>query len=325
MRKTSFYQHDVHFTIILPLSLLALTVFLMYTAEFHLPTFFSSCRTSIPSDNNIIRSLTKPDLRILVGVLTTADGYERRQIIRLAYSQQDGTYHDAEVDIRFVFCSLTKEEQSVIVALEIMQYNDIIILNCTENMNNGKTYTYFSSVPTLFSDHPYDYVMKCDDDTYLRIGNLVESLRNKSREDVYYGLVNPCFRADDIDYKMNASFMSGLGYLLSWDLAEWISESEIARNNTDGPEDIVLASWLNTAKKGRNRYHNFPGIYDYKGDTPDDYCFKHAFIPETIAVHLLKGNLEWARTLKYFNATKGLKPSNLYHVPSWPGQLISEF
>ncbi|KAJ4788389.1 Hexosyltransferase [Rhynchospora pubera] len=275
-------------------------------------------QTAILSNNSVIQSMTEPGLRILVGVLTTADRYERRQLIRLAYAEQHGTYNDAEVDVRFVFCSLSKEEQSVLVTLEILQYNDIIILNCTENMNNGKTYEYFSSVPKLFSDSTYNYVMKCDDDTYLRIGNLVESLRNKSREDVFYGLVNPCFRADDMDYKMNASFMSGLGYLLSWDLAEWIAESEIARNNTDGPEDIVLASWLNTAKKGRNRYHNFPGIYDYKGDSPDANCYRHAFIPETIAVHLLKGNLEWARTLNYFNATKGLKPSKLYHVPSWP-------
>ncbi|KAJ1690436.1 hypothetical protein LUZ63_014591 [Rhynchospora breviuscula] len=304
--------------IILPLSLLALTVLLMCTTEFRLPSFFSSCQTAILTNNSVIRSMTKPGLRILVGVLTTADRYERRQLIRLAYSQQHGTYHDAEVDVRFVFCSLSKEEQSVLVTLEILQYNDIIILNCTENMNNGKTYEYFSSVPKLFSDRSYNYVMKCDDDTYLRIGNLVESLRNKSREDVYYGLVNPCFRADDMDYKMNSSFMSGLGYVLSWDLAEWIAESEIAQNNTDGPEDIMLASWLNTAKKGRNRYHNFPGIYDYKGDSPDETCYRHAFIPETIAVHLLKGNLEWARTLQYFNATKGLKPSKLYHVPSWP-------
>ncbi|KAJ4770578.1 Hexosyltransferase [Rhynchospora pubera] len=304
--------------IILPLSLLALTVLLMCTTECRLPSFFGSCQTTILTDNSVIQSMTKPGLRILVGVLTTADRYERRQLIRLAYAQQHGTYNDAEVDVCFVFCNLSKEEQSVLVTLEILQYNDIIILNCTENMNNGKTYEYFSSVPKLFSDSTYNYVMKCDDDTYLRIGNLVESLRNKSREDVFYGLVNPCFRADDMDYKMNASFMSGLGYLLSWDLAEWIAESEIARNNTDGPEDIVLASWLNTAKKGRNRYHNFPGIYDYKGDSPDENCYRHAFIPETIAVHLLKGNLEWARTLKYFNATKGLKPSKLYRVPSWP-------
>ncbi|KAF3334749.1 beta-1,3-galactosyltransferase pvg3-like protein [Carex littledalei] len=311
---SSFWQQNVHLSIILPLSVLAFTfLILMHSTKFRLPTFFASCHSTIPSDDSIMQSVSRPDLRILVGVLTTADSYERRQLIRLAYSQQRGTYHHEEVDVRFVFCSLSKEEQHIIVALEIMQYNDIIILNCTENMNKGKTYDYFSSVPTLFRDHPHDYVMKCDDDTYLRLGNLVESLRNKSRVDVFYGLVNPCYRADDMDYRMNSSFMSGLGYLLSWDLTEWIAESEIARNNTEGPEDIVLASWLNTAKKGRNRYHNFPTFYDYKGES-DETCFRHDFIPETIAIHMLKGNLEWARTLNYFNATKGLKPSHLYHV-----------
>ncbi|KAJ3671404.1 hypothetical protein LUZ60_007483 [Juncus effusus] len=294
---------------IFPLALLAtLSLVFLYPIEFHLQSSFAMC----PSASQRIR---KTDLRVLVGVFTIPNNYERRHLIRLAYARQSSlSYSDAQVDVFFVFCKLSSEEQKVLVALEISRFNDIIILNCTENMNNGKTYTYFASIPTIFSERSYDYVMKCDDDTYVRLGNLVESLRNKSREDTYYGLVNPCYRANDMDYKMNKSFMSGLGYVLSWDLVEWIAVSDLAYNNRNGPEDIILSAWLNKAKKGQNRYHNFPAIYDYRGILPET-CWRHDFIPETIAVHMLKGNSEWAKALDYFNETDGLQPSKFYHIP----------
>ncbi len=44
-----------------------------------------------------------------------------------------------------------------------MQYDDIIILDYEENMDGDKTYTFFSSLPRLFNDTLYDYVMKTDD------------------------------------------------------------------------------------------------------------------------------------------------------------------
>ncbi|KAJ3670623.1 hypothetical protein LUZ60_008049 [Juncus effusus] len=298
----------------LPLSFIALT-FLIYTSDFSIQSFFATCPPHSLSDGSVARtSFEKPDLSILIGVFTVADSYVRRQLIRQVYWQQSGDYSNVEVDIRFVICNLTTEEQKVLVALEIMRHDDIIILDCVENVEKGKTHTYFSSVPKMSANHPYDYVMKCDDDTYIRLGNLVDSLMNKPREDVYYGLAVPCeIEEDDPDFK-NRTFMSGMGYLLSWDLVEWISTTEELRNHTEGAEDINLAMWLNFANKGRNRYNNRPKMYDYKGGFLN-LCFHHDFIPDTIAIHRLKENLEWARTLKYFNVTEGLKPSKFYHIP----------
>ncbi|KAJ3693936.1 hypothetical protein LUZ60_009416 [Juncus effusus] len=66
---------------------------------------------------------------------------------------------DVIIHIRFVFCRLTNEEQRTLIALEILRFNDIIILNCTENMNYGKTYAFFSSLPNILPQK-YDYVMK---------------------------------------------------------------------------------------------------------------------------------------------------------------------
>ncbi|XP_072953295.1 uncharacterized protein [Typha angustifolia] len=244
-----------------------------------------------------------PDFSLLMGISTVPGKYARRHIIRHAYALQPGPAA-ARIDIRFVLCALSKEEDQILVALEILRYDDIIILNCTENMNDGKTYTYFSSLPHLFNDTPYDYVMKADDDAYFRLDKLADALRNKSREDMYFGLGLPPEAPRE-----RPPFMAGMGYVLSWDLVQWISTSEVIRNDQNGAEDIFVGKWLNTANRGVNRYNTYPDMFNYRGRQPED------FTPGTIAVHLLKDNERWARTLKHFNVTHGLKHSNLYHIP----------
>ncbi|PIA26152.1 hypothetical protein AQUCO_09600010v1 [Aquilegia coerulea] len=265
-------------------------------------------------EKSLVENVTSspPDMRILLGILTLADQYQRRHFLRLVYGTQ--SIADAQIDVKFVFCNLTKEDQKVLVALEIMRYNDIIILNCTENMNTGKTYTFFSSLPEIFDDPegpspPYHYVMKGDDDVYFRLNNLVESLRPLPREDLYYGYIIPC---TSMELFKNDNYMSGMGYLISWDIVEWIRTSEIPRNHTVGPEDKVFGDWMRKGHLGKNRYNAKWSMYDYP--TPPTVC-THELWPDTIAVHKLKDQEKWIKTLMYFNVTNDLPPSKLYHIP----------
>ncbi|XXG51618.1 hypothetical protein AAC387_Pa03g0147 [Persea americana] len=201
------------------------------------------------------KSSPPPDVRLFIGILTLPDQYRRRDLLRLVYGVQSPVR--AQVEVMFIFCNLTKEDQKVLVALEIMRYNDIIILNCTENMNNGKTYIYFSSLPEILADK-YDYVMKADDDIYFRTSN-------------------------------------------------------IARNHSVGTEDRLVGEWLRQGGRGKNRYNVKPAMYNYPRGDPADVC-SHDFVPETIAVHHLKDQVRWIKTLQYFNVTQQLKPSKLYHI-----------
>ncbi|KAG4986181.1 hypothetical protein JHK86_033872 [Glycine max] len=170
--------------------------------------------TTSPQLTNYFSSNSDNNLRILIGILTLPDQHLRRNLLRLVYGTQPAP-PGAKINVKFVFCNLTKEDQKVLVALEIMRYGDIIILDCKENMNNGKTLTYFSSLPEMLNDTassypPYHYMMKTDDDTYLRLNILVQSLKPLSREDLYYGYVIPCRSIDPF-----VRYMSGMGYLVS--------------------------------------------------------------------------------------------------------------
>uniref|UniRef100_A0A0E0M1J9 Hexosyltransferase n=1 Tax=Oryza punctata TaxID=4537 RepID=A0A0E0M1J9_ORYPU len=241
----------------------------------------------------------KPELSLLVGVLTMPKRYERRDIVRLAYALQPAAAR-ARVDVRFVFCRVTDPVDAQLVALEAMRHGDVVVLDgCEENMNHGKTHAYLSSVPRLFASAPYDYVMKTDDDTYLRVAALADELRGKPRDDVYLGY----------GYAMGGHpmpFMHGMGYVVSWDVARWVSTAEeiLARNDTEGPEDLMVGKWLNLAGRGRNRYDLKPRMYDLSWDMDN-------FRPDTVAVHMLKDNRRWAAAFSYFNVTAGIK---LHHL-----------
>ncbi|KAJ4797713.1 Hexosyltransferase [Rhynchospora pubera] len=157
-------------------------------------------------------STVKPEFRLLLGVVTVPEMYERRHMLRNIFALQTYDRTVAQIDIRYVFCNLTDEEHKVFIALEILRYDDIIILNCKENMNDGKTYAFLSSLLAFYGDQPYDFVMKADDDSYIILDKLVESLRDKPREDMYYGLKIPC---DTENFFPFPPFMEGMGYVLS--------------------------------------------------------------------------------------------------------------
>ncbi|EEE57934.1 hypothetical protein OsJ_08641 [Oryza sativa Japonica Group] len=274
---------------LLPFLLLAFVYSLFFPGYFSiLPSLAARCSNSVAATP---ANATGPavDLRVLLGVVTRAEMYELRALLRLA---------------------LAREEDAVLVSLEIIAHGDVVVLNCTENMDDGKTHSYFSSLPALFADAPYDYVGKIDDDSYYRLASLADTLRDKPRRDLYHGFPAPC-HADP-----RSQFMSGMGYIVSWDVAAWVAATEALRGDVKGPEDEVFGRWLRRGGKGSNRYGEETRMYDYLdgGMREGVNCFRHALVADTVVVHKLKDRLKWARTLKFFNATQGLKPSKLYHV-----------
>ncbi|GJN15541.1 hypothetical protein PR202_gb02462 [Eleusine coracana subsp. coracana] len=280
-----------------------LAVLLVVPSRLHVDDLGVLCRGADAKSNNGGHAVDEEakEFSLLVGVLTMPKRRERRDIVRMAYALQPPP--PARVDVRFVFCNVTDPVDAALLAVEIQRHGDVLVLNCTENMNDGKTYAYLSSVPRIFASSPYDYVMKTDDDTYLRVAPLAEELRTKPRQDVYLGY----------GYPMGGQpmpFMHGMGYVVSWDVATWVATAGeiLDRNDTMGPEDLMVGKWLNLGGKGRNRYDLKPRMYDLNWDMDN-------FRPDTVAVHTLKTNRRWAATFRYFNVTAGIQPSNLYHLP----------
>ncbi|KAK6127491.1 hypothetical protein DH2020_038766 [Rehmannia glutinosa] len=290
-------------SILLLLSTISIILFIFFIS-FSIQYNKNSPNISTFTNKTITLKNSSHQFTLFIGILTRPDKYDRRHFLRLIYGTQSSS-PIAKTDVKFILCNLTKPEQKILIALEIMRFDDIIILDCHENMNSGKTYTYFSTLPKILPTR-YDYVMKADDDVFIRLKPLALSLHTLPRFDLYYGFVIPCPSMNPFVH-----YMSGMGFVLSWDLVEWISDSLVTVNRTFGPEDKLVGEWLNSGKKAKNRFSNKPAMYDYPGT--NGRC-SHDLIPDTIAVHRVKKWDQWLHVLSFFNVTKDIKPSKLYNL-----------
>jgi hypothetical protein len=113
--------------------------------------------------------------KIFIGVLTTIDRFHRRALIRATYLSAK----PSSIDVYFVLCRKPLMEQGgwkTLVRLEQEQYKDILLLDCHENMNNGKTLNYLRTVSNLYQKKDYIYYAKTDDDTFINLSSLEKKL-----------------------------------------------------------------------------------------------------------------------------------------------------
>lgn len=124
--------------------------------------------------------------KILISKFTAWYNFDRRLILREIYRRFTRSLNPVDkVDIRFILGrpSLTRTPADRIIELEQETYNDLLILDVLENMNEGKSYEYFAALGKMQPDtlgemeRSYDYAMKLDDDSFLHLPNLLEKLR----------------------------------------------------------------------------------------------------------------------------------------------------
>ena len=226
------------------------------------------------------KSLNSPHT-VLIGLFTLPKKYERRMLVRTLYGQMSSPL----ARLYFVFCEPTDSIVKKVITAEKKLFKDIIILKCKENMDEGKTYSFFSSLPSLFKDSKFDFVMKTDDDVFLHIPNLVSKLSNLGSKGTYFGRI------------VNNYFMAGMGYVLSWDLVEWIANSDYANSHKIGQEDAVLASWLYNSGLLKHKVSDDNSFYD---DPDSNQGWSKPYIPETILIHRLKDTDAFIKANVYF-------------------------
>ncbi|KAK7064248.1 glycosyltransferase family 31 protein [Favolaschia claudopus] len=118
-----------------------------------------------------------PPAGVLVGVFSVDSAYERRSLVRTTWASHvrsrngagdgDDGLGTSRTIVRFVMGEPRKDQERRI-RLEMETYNDIIILPIPENMNGGKTHTFYSWaalnawVPPVYPEigvkpHPFSY------------------------------------------------------------------------------------------------------------------------------------------------------------------------
>ncbi|CAK9784825.1 hypothetical protein CC85DRAFT_259945 [Cutaneotrichosporon oleaginosum] len=207
---------------------------------------------------------------VYVAVFTYDVGVDRRNLIRQSYAShpRSRTPGTEGVRLRFIM-GRPRPQFKHMVDAEVEEYEDIVILDTDENMNQGKTYTFLSwaadnatvpdyeypsyprseasalefaaqrergeePMPIYRGEKKPDYIAKADDDAFIMLGELERHLRVTPRNKTYWG------------YLVRERFMAGECYALSRDLVEYIRDTEDLRDHIHGKEDKLVSKWLRT-------------------------------------------------------------------------------
>lgn len=186
---------------------------------------------------------------VFLGVFTVDHSVDRRNVIRETYGSHPKSLKPGSEGVRLRFImGRPSPEWAERVAAENKKHGDIVILDIDENMNNGKTYHYFSWAAEHATVPAYEYptvgqaiykgekrpayVAKADDDAFIVLSELERHLRASPRKLTHWG------------YLVNNWFMAGECYAVSLDLAEYISTSPEVAQHVNGKEDKRMSQWL---------------------------------------------------------------------------------
>ena len=158
-----------------------------------------SVLTVVVEDANV--KLKNSRSRILIGVLTVIltlqntfnfskkvpSKLPRRALIRSTYLQ----LKPSNLDLFFVFGKPTNDSVLFLLRQEQKLYKDIMILPTPENMDEGKTYSFFTHVHSLYHNGDdnggYKFVMKTDDDVFLHLANIEKRVSSLPMNGVFFG------------------------------------------------------------------------------------------------------------------------------------------
>ncbi|ORY82513.1 hypothetical protein BCR37DRAFT_387220 [Protomyces lactucae-debilis] len=193
---------------------------------------------------------------LFIGIFSVADQRETRDMARKVYKDVlASSWMDSRdiVVIRFILGrNYNTEDTSHITKEEQEEHGDLIILDCEESINQGKTWYYFKHMSknlriadyvndTTVAGREFDFVMKLDADTFLHIPNNLEWLRP------YVG--TPRLYAGSLNMPTEPiKFHQGSGYVLSRDLCLWWSRRTSYPGAKFRHEDMdtrMSLDWLN--------------------------------------------------------------------------------
>ncbi|XP_058076945.1 hydroxyproline O-galactosyltransferase GALT3-like isoform X1 [Magnolia sinica] len=229
----------------------------------------------------------KKRLLLLVGVFSTGNNFERRMAIRRSWMQYEAI-RSGDVAVRF-FIGLHKNGQvNVELWKEAQRYGDIQLMPFVDyySLITLKTIAIcFFGTKIL----PAKYIMKTDDDAFVRIDQVLSILKEKKVSDgLLYGLISfDSTPHRDKDSKWYISekewphasyppWAHGPGYIISRDIAKFIVQGHQERNlKLFKLEDVAMGIWVEQYKKRGRKVHYMTDDRFHNAGCESDYILAH--------------------------------------------------
>lgn len=248
---------------------------------------------TVDDEHLIAPPVPKRRLKMLVGVFSTGNNFERRLALRKSWMQYEAV-RSGDVAVRF-FIGLDKNSQvNFQLWKEAQAYGDIQLMPFVDYYS---LLTLKTIAICIFGTKilPAKYIMKTDDDAFVRIDEILLHLKEKSSDALLYGLVS--FESNPHREKDNKWYISdeewphqsfppwahGPGYIISRDIAKFIVRGHEERDlMLFKLEDVAVGIWINQFK---NLGHEVQYINDdrfFNAGCEQNYILAHYQNPRMV-------------------------------------------
>nr|XP_043613791.1 hydroxyproline O-galactosyltransferase GALT3 [Erigeron canadensis] len=208
-------------------------------------------------------------LVLLIGVFSSGNNFERRMALRRSWMKYEAV-RAGVVAVRF-FIGLHKNKQvNFELWREAQAYQDVQLMPFVDyySLLTLKTIAICIMGTKIL---PAKYIMKTDDDAFVRVDEILASLKTKNPDGLLYGMVSLDSKPQrDKDNKWYISteewphdsyppWAHGPGYVISRDIAKFIVRGHHERNlKLFKLEDVAMGIWIEQFKKHVRevQYHN---------------------------------------------------------------------
>ncbi|KAM3268102.1 hydroxyproline O-galactosyltransferase GALT3 [Capsicum chacoense] len=235
----------------------------------------------------------KKRLVMLIGVFSTGNNFERRMALRKSWMQYEAV-RSGEVAVRF-FIGLDKNRQvNFELWKEAQAYGDIQLLPFVDyyGLLTLKTIAIcIMGVKIL----PAKYVMKTDDDAFVRIDEVLSSLKGKDPNGILYGGIS--FDSAPHRDKDNKWYISpeeyppssyppwahGPGYIISRDIAKFIVQGHQERElMLFKLEDVAVGIWVEEFRRKGEKVQYVDNEKFYNAGCESGYILAHYQNPRMV-------------------------------------------
>ncbi|XP_013604921.1 PREDICTED: probable beta-1,3-galactosyltransferase 17 [Brassica oleracea var. oleracea] len=224
--------------------------------------------------------LPEKPVELFIGILSAGNHFAERMAVRKSWMQHK-LVRSSKVVARFFVALHARKEVNVDLKKEADYFGDIVIVPYMDHYDLVvlKTVAICEyGVSTVAAK----YIMKCDDDTFVRVDAVIqEAEKVKGRDNLYIGNINFYHKPlrtgkwavtyEEWPEEYYPPYANGPGYILSYDIAKFIVDDfEQQRLRLFKMEDVSMGMWVEKFNETRPvavvhslRFCQFGCIEDY--------------------------------------------------------------
>ncbi|CAN6165474.1 unnamed protein product [Urochloa humidicola] len=231
---------------------------------------------------------TEP-VELFIGILSAASHFAERMAVRKSWMMY--TRKSSNIVARFFVALNGKKEVNAELKKEAEFFRDIVIVPFIDS------YDLVVLKTVAIAEYgvrvvPAKYVMKCDDDTFVRIDSVLDQVKKvRSDRSVYVGSINYFHRPlrsgkwavtyEEWPEEVYPNYANGPGYVISSDIARYIvSEFDNQTLRLFKMEDVSMGMWVEKFNNTRRPVEIRHDVRFYQSGCFDGYFTAHYQSPQ---------------------------------------------